>query len=59
MNLDDFYPEKKITSNEKWIYLILIILLPVIIVILPFLLPIIVIFIPFLILYFLFFPVSN
>lgn len=59
INLNYFYPEKKITFNEKIIYTILIILSPVIIFILPFFLPIIICFIPFLVLYFIFFPVSN
>jgi len=59
MNLDDFYPEKKMTLSEKLMYLVIILLLPIIIIILPFLLPVIIIIIPLLLLYLIFFPQSN
>lgn len=59
MNLDAFYPKKKMTLNEKLMYLVIILLLPIIIIILPFLLPVIIIIIPVSLLYLLFFPQSN
>jgi hypothetical protein len=59
MNLDSFYPDKKITLKEKLIYIVLIILLPIIIIFLPFLLPVIILIIPVSLLYVIFFPQSN
>jgi hypothetical protein len=59
MNLDSFYPDKKITLKEKILYLVIIILLPIIIIFLPFLLPIIILIIPLGLLYVMFFPQAS
>ena len=59
MNLDSFYPDKKITLKEKILYIVIIILLPIIIIFLPFLLPVIILIIPLGLLYVMFFPQSS
>jgi hypothetical protein len=59
MNLDSFYPDKKITVKEKILYIVIIILLPIIIIFLPFLLPVIILIIPISLIYVMFFPQSS
>jgi hypothetical protein len=59
MNLDSFYPDKKITLKEKILYIVIIILLPIIIIFLPFLLPVIILIIPISLIYVMFFPQSS